>query len=107
MTSSEMMKNQQNITTESLKKVERLPSSGILLPLRVLEYLCLAAAIGLSITALVFPVRLIVAVAIAVGLFIFLRLVNSKLEKSYTKKAKELKIKKKAILCNSCVSETQ
>ena len=107
MTSSEMMKNQQNITTESLKKVEELPSSGILLPLRVLEYLCLAAAIGLSITAFVFPVRSIVAVAIAVGLFIFLRLVNSKLEKSYAKEAKELNIKKKAILCNSCVSGSQ
>ena len=106
MTSSEMMSNEQNIRTESLKKSS---IQGIILPLKVLECLSLAAAIGLSITAFVFPgyFRLIVAVAIAVGLFVFMFLVNLQLETNYAKEAKDLNLKNKAILCNSCVSETQ
>lgn len=109
MTSSEMMSNEQNLTSASVKKVEKSSSKGIPLPLKVLEYMSLAAAIGLSITAFVIPgdFRLIVAVAIAVGLFVFMFLVNLQLESKYAQEAKDLNLKNKAMLCNSCVSGTQ
>ena len=109
MTSSEIMSNEQSLTNDSLKKVKKSSIQGIPLPLRVLEYMSLASAIGLSITAFVLPgdLRLIVAVAIAVGLFVFMFLVNLQLETSYAKEAKDLNLKNKAKLCNSCVSGTK
>ncbi|MGK7904175.1 MAG: DUF4231 domain-containing protein [Hormoscilla sp.] len=108
MTSS-MMSDRGKKPKESVKKVEKSSRKGIALPLKVLEYMSLAAAIGLSITAFVFPgyFWLIVAVAIAVGLFVFMFLVNLQLETNYAKEAKDLNLKNKALLCNSCLSGTK
>lgn len=109
MTSSEMMSNEQNLTNESLKEIKKISRKAIPLPLKVIEYMSLAAAIGFSIAAFVFvgEFRLIVAVASAVGLFVFMFLVNMQLETNYVKEAKELNLRNKAILCNSCVSGSQ
>ena len=52
MTSSEVMSHEQNARTETLKNSS---IQGIILTLKVLGYLSVAAAIGLSVSAFVFP----------------------------------------------------
>jgi len=107
MTSSEIKSNQQNQIAEMLNQVEKSRNpAGIILPLKIIEYMALAAAIGLSITAFVFSEnwRLILAVAIAVGLLIFMFLVNIQVKTKIANDEKERKLTEKVILCNTNVS---
>jgi hypothetical protein len=96
-------------TPETVPTGVESSNSGVLLFLKVLEYLSLAAAIGFSITSIFFPeyVKLRIGVAIAVSAFIFLWLVNLQLGSYYTNRFKQLNITNKALLRNIALSEGQ
>ena len=96
-------------TPETVPTGVESSSSGVLLFLKVLEYLSLAAAIGFSITSIFFPeyVKLKIGVAIAVSAFIFLWLVNLQLGSYYANRFKQLNISNKALLRNIALSEGQ
>ncbi len=84
-------------------------NSGVLLFLKVLEYLSLATAIGFSISTFFLPLypNLKIGVAIAVSAFIFLWLVNLQLGSYYTNRFKQVSITNKALLRNIALSEGQ
>ena len=99
MTSSEMIDSQ--TTSIQVDTFKSQPSSpGILSLLRILEYLSLAAAIGLGITVYVFPnnIKLLISLVVSISLFIFLFLLNSQLQSNYTKTVKDSNILRKATL---------
>ncbi|MDY6806540.1 MAG: DUF4231 domain-containing protein [Cyanobacteriota bacterium] len=89
--------------------MEDSSSSGVLLFLKVLEYLSLAAAIGFSITTLFLPdyVQLKIGVAVCVSAFIFLFLVNRQSETYYTNRSKQSNLSNKALLRNIALSRGQ
>lgn len=96
-------------TPEKVKTGGESSTSGVLLFLKVLEYLSLAAAIGFSISTFFLPkyVELKIGVPIAVSAFIFLWLVNLQLGSYYTSRFKQLNISNKALLRNIALSESQ
>lgn len=111
MTSSQTTDIQQNTQTDTNKIVAAVsqPSTpGIFQPLKALEYLSFAAAIGLGVSAYTFPgdIKFIIGIAISVGLFIFLFLLNRQLQNNYVNTAKQSDLINRALLYSS-VSQTQ
>jgi len=110
MNDSEMANTQPNLTIpETVPTGLESSNSGVLLFLKVLEYLSLAAAIGFSITTFFLPdyVELKIGVAIAVSAFIFLLFVNLQSETYYTNRFKQFNISNKALLRNIALSRGQ
>ncbi len=101
---------EQNPSAQTVKiTIEDSSNSGVLLFLKVLEYLSLAAAIGFSITVFFLPeyVPLRVGVAASVSAFIFLLLVNRQFGSYYTNRSKQSLLSNKALLRNIALSEGQ
>lgn len=107
---SEIAYTQENPLTETVKiTIEDSSNSGVLLFLKVLEYLSLAAAIGFSMTSIFFPefVQLRIGVAVSVSAFIFLLLVNRQFGRYYSNRSKQLLLSNKALLRNIALSKGQ
>ncbi|NEP45345.1 MAG: DUF4231 domain-containing protein [Okeania sp. SIO2H7] len=101
---------QTNSSAETVKiTIEDSSNSGVLLFLKVLEYLSLAAAIGFSITVFFLPeyLPLRIGVAVSVSAFIFLLLVNRQFGSYYTNRSKQLLLSNKALLRNIALSKGQ
>ena len=98
MSNSEIVKKQ----IETFNGEAELPSPGLPFPLKVLQYLSVAAIVGFSITGVLLPghVKSIVGVAFSVSALIFLILLDIRLKDDYAKKAKQNELTKKANLRN-------
>ncbi|NER38417.1 MAG: DUF4231 domain-containing protein [Oscillatoria sp. SIO1A7] len=101
MSTSEIVKKQ-NPQTETFNGDTELPNPGLPFPLKILQYLSVAAIVGFSITGVLLPghVNSIVGVAFCVGALIFLFLLDMRFKEDYAKKAKENQLSKKANLRN-------
>lgn len=98
MSNSEIVKKQ----TETFNGEAELPSPGLPFPLKVLQYLSVAAIVGFSITGVLLPghIKSIVGAAFSVSALIFLILLDMRLKDDYAKKAKQNELTKKANLRN-------
>ena len=101
MTNSEIVKKQ-NTETETVNGDTELPSPGLPFPLKVLQYLSVAAIVGFSITGVLLPghIKSIVGVAFSVSAFIFLFLIDMHLKERYVNIAKQKELISKANLRN-------
>ncbi|MGB3513815.1 MAG: DUF4231 domain-containing protein [Microcoleaceae cyanobacterium] len=106
MTSSEMSNSQPKTQADTHKSQSSSP--GILSFLRIVEYISFATAIGSGLTVYLLPgnVKLLISLAVSVGLFIFLYLLNRQLQIDYTKTLKDSDLVKRAALYGT-VSELQ
>lgn len=107
MTSSETIDSQSNIQVNTYQSQPSSP--GILSFLKIVEYISFATAIGSGITAYLLPghIKLLVILAVSIGLFIFLYLLNRQLQLNYINTVKNFDLVKKATLYNSSILQQQ